>query len=82
MKKVKLAGALLAVTAAAAFSIAPVTAIAGGSAKVMCSGINGCKGQSACKTAHNTCKGQNACKGKGVIQTTKANCLKKGGKAQ
>ncbi len=47
MKKVKLAGALLAVTAAAAFSIAPVTAIAGGSAKVMCSGINGCKGQSA-----------------------------------
>lgn len=82
MKKVKLAGGLLAVTAAAAFSIAPITAIAGNSAKVMCSGINSCKGQSACKTAHNACKGQNSCKGQGVMQTTKTKCLKKGGKVQ
>jgi len=82
MKKVTLTGTVLAITAAAAFSIAPVTATAGGSAKVMCSGINSCKGQSTCKTAHNACKGQNACKGKGVIQTSKANCVKKGGKVQ
>ena len=32
---------------------------------VKCSGVNACKGQSACKGAANSCKGQNACKGQG-----------------
>jgi hypothetical protein len=32
--------------------------------KGRCFGVNGCKGQGACKSAHNDC-GQNACKDQG-----------------
>jgi len=53
--------------------------------KVICEGVNACKGQSACKAgANTTCKGANACKGKGVLSVTKEECeakkaeLKKG----
>ncbi|MCK5895365.1 MAG: hypothetical protein KAG20_01095 [Cocleimonas sp.] len=49
-------------------------------AKIACSGINSCKGTSACQTASSACKGQNSCKGKGWVPETKANCLSKGGK--
>ncbi len=49
-------------------------------AKVHCSGINSCKGKSACATATSACKGQNSCKGKGWVPTTKAECAAKGGK--
>jgi len=46
-----------------------------------CSGINSCKGQSACKTASSSCKGQNACKGQGWSEvSTPAECTSKGGK--
>ncbi|MBA3537935.1 MAG: hypothetical protein H0T84_15245 [Tatlockia sp.] len=80
MNKTKLASTVLALTAATAFSVAPITATAGVVAKVICAGVNSCKGKSACKTATNACKGQNSCKGKGVVKTTKKRCLKKGGK--
>ena len=36
-------------------------------AQVPCTGVNACKGQSACKSAANACKGENACKGKGFV---------------
>ena len=49
-------------------------------ASVKCSGINSCKGSSACATATSACKGQNSCKGKGWIKTSKSNCAAKGGK--
>jgi uncharacterized membrane protein len=43
-------------------------------AKIHCTGVNSCKGQSACKSANNACKGQNSCKGKGFLEMTKADC--------
>ncbi len=49
-------------------------------ADVKCSGINSCKGTSACATASSACAGQNGCKGKGWIKTSKSNCSAKGGK--
>ncbi len=48
-------------------------------ADVKCSGINSCKGSSACATATSSCKGQNSCKGKGWVKASKADCLAKGG---
>jgi hypothetical protein len=42
--------------------------------KIHCTGVNSCKGQSACKSANNACKGQNSCKGKGFVEMTKADC--------
>jgi hypothetical protein len=51
------------------------------SAEVQCSGINACKGQSACKTASSSCKGLNACKGQGWVPTASAeDCTSQGGK--
>ena len=45
-------------------------------AKVECHGVNGCKGQSACKTAESECSGQNSCKGKGFLKLTQEECEK------
>lgn len=47
---------------------------------VKCTGINACKGHSACKTETNACKGQNSCKGKGFEATSAKECSAKGGK--
>ena len=49
-------------------------------ASIKCSGINSCKGTSACATATSACSGQNSCKGQGWIKATKADCDAKGGK--
>jgi hypothetical protein len=78
----KITGATLAATAAAmlmggtvSFTAAPASADS-----VQCSGINACKGQSACKTASNSCKGQNACKGQGWVEQSSAEaCTAAGG---
>jgi hypothetical protein len=48
-------------------------------AKVKCSGINSCKGKSACAGASNGCGGQNSCKGKGWVETTAKECAAKKG---
>lgn len=81
MNKLRVTGTALAITAAAAFSFAPgVATAAGQSPMVNCMGVNACKGQSSCKTAKNACKGQNSCKGTGVMQMTKKECKKAGGK--
>jgi uncharacterized membrane protein len=54
-----------------------------GSAQVKCVGVNSCKGQGACATAHNDCKGKNACKGQGMVKMSSAkDCTDKGGKVQ
>ncbi len=80
-RKPILSGSALAAAAAALFALAPLSlAAAEGEAKGHCMGANGCKGQSACKTANNACKGQNACKGTGYTETTKDECAKAGGK--
>ncbi|TMA87050.1 MAG: hypothetical protein E6J65_16365 [Deltaproteobacteria bacterium] len=50
--------------------------------KVMCSGVNECKGHGACKSANNACKGQNGCKGEGLTETSEKDCKAKGGKVE
>ena len=54
-------------TAAAVFAVGGFATAA--SAAVPCTGVNACKGQSACKTAKSSCKGMNACKGQGFVNT-------------
>ena len=82
MKTTVLSGA--AVASAAAALILSGAAMAPAAAKtaksVHCSGINGCKGMGACKTASNSCKGQNACKGQGWVDAkSQKACEAKGG---
>ena len=68
-------GAALATAAAMLFGTSLVsTAFAGSDAKIHCTGVNACKGQSACKSANNACKGQNSCKGKGFLEMTQQEC--------
>lgn len=50
--------------------------------EVKCYGVNSCKGQGQCATATHDCAGKNACKGKGWIKMSRAECEKKGGKAE
>ena len=67
-------------SAAAALFVAGVAGQAlaesdkGSEATVKCEGVNQCKGQSACKTAHNACSGQNACKGQGFEMMSPEAC--------
>lgn len=82
MKKTKLAGTILAITAASVFALAPAASVAMGKHKVDCYGVNGCKGKGACKTKDNSCKGKNDCKGKGMMKMSKRMCEKKGGTVQ
>ena len=83
MTNIKMKGALIAATVAGLFSGAGALALAGPEKdgdKVMCSGINACKGHGACAGASNACAGKNACKGQGQTKTTKQDCEAKGGK--
>ena len=67
-------GAAIATAAAMLFSTAAISTAHAEDAKVHCEGVNGCKGQSACKTATNACKGQNSCKGSGFVEMTDTEC--------
>ena len=71
-----LAAAALTLAVAGAATFTPASA----AGKVMCYGVNACKGQGACKSANNACKGQAACKGQGWIWSSASNCKKWGGK--
>jgi uncharacterized membrane protein len=52
-----------------------------GGEKVMCEGVNECKGKGACATsAGGSCAGTNECKGKGAVPMSADECVKKGGK--
>ncbi|EQB34103.1 BufA2 family periplasmic bufferin-type metallophore [Sphingobium ummariense] len=77
-------GASFAATAALiaaglAVSSAPAYAKKAEAKTVHCYGVNSCKGESDCKTAHNECKGQNSCKGEGFKALTQAQCSAAGG---
>jgi hypothetical protein len=76
--KRKVTGAALAIAAATLFATAPMT-VSAGSKWGKCTGVNSCKGQSACKTARSSCKGENSCKGKGFLEMSKADCDVAGG---
>jgi len=80
MKLNQKSGAKIAMAAAALVvsgTLATSAVAAGTEGK--CYGVNGCKGQSACKTAKNDCKGHNACKGQGFLVMTDTKCAEKGG---
>lgn len=68
-----------ALVAFAAAPTAPAFAKQAGAQTVHCYGVNTCKGQSDCKTAHNDCKGQNSCKGQGFKAMTTKACKAAGG---
>ena len=71
--------------AAALVAMAAVTTTAPAQAKthsaklVACYGVNSCKGQSDCKTAHNDCMGMNSCKGMGFKDESAKACKAAGG---
>mgnify|MGYP003483792658 CR=1 FL=1 len=82
MKIIAKSGAVLA-AAALGFAVSGVgiaTMAAAEEGKVMCSGVNSCKGHSECKTANSSCKGLNSCKGQGWTSLSQADCDAKGGK--
>jgi len=72
--------AVLAAAAAAIFvSGAATQAVADsheGTEKVKCDGVNSCKGQSECGTAHSACNGKNECAGKGWVEMSAEECEK------
>ena len=70
----KLGGAAIATAAALIFSSLAVSTASADEAKMKCAGVNACKGQSACKSSHNSCKGMNNCKGQGFLEMSKADC--------
>lgn len=75
-------GILIASAAATLFLSGAVVARAeqkAGADEIRCAGINACKGQGSCASAHNACKGQNGCKGQGIVKASAADCKSKGG---
>ncbi len=83
MKMMGKSGAVLA-TAAFALAVsgthfATTSAAVAAEEAVKCSGVNSCKGTSACKTANSSCKGLNSCKGQGFVELSKAECDAQGG---
>ncbi len=46
---------------------------------IACYGINACKGQTTCATAHNACFAMNSCKGKGYSNVGADECAERGG---
>ncbi len=77
----KLSGLAIASTAAAIFATTPMMASAEKAKQpdIKCTGINGCKGQGACKSKNNACAAQNSCKEKGWIHGTEQQCKDMGG---
>jgi uncharacterized membrane protein len=80
MKLNQKSGAKLAMTAAALLVTGTLASAAmAETVEGQCFGVNGCKGQGACKSAQNDCKGHNACKGKGWLSMTELDCTNQGG---
>ena len=78
MKTTKAGGVAIATAAALLFGTLMVSTASADEAKIKCTGVNSCKGQSSCKSAKNSCKGlggcasgdngcggKNSCKGRG-----------------
>jgi hypothetical protein len=74
--RLKNTSGVAAATAAALLfgTVFSASTFASDEAKTQCTGVNACKGQSACKSANNACKGQNSCKGKGFLELTRKEC--------
>ncbi len=76
-------GAAISIAAAAAFygMYKSVEAFApkAEATQIACYGINACKGQTQCATAHNACPAQNSCRGMGFLYVPAAECSAKGG---
>ncbi len=70
----KTSGMAIATAAALLFSTLGATTAQAEGAKIKCTGVNSCKGQSSCKSAKNSCKAMNSCKGQGFLEMTKAQC--------
>lgn len=85
MNQVKKISGLALASAAATLLLAGTSTTASAAshgkkvAEIKCSGINSCKGASACATATSSCAGQNSCKGQGWIKTSTKECTDKGG---
>jgi hypothetical protein len=74
MKSNKAGGVAMATAAALLFGALATATANAEEAKVQCTGVNSCKGQSSCKSAKNSCKGMNSCKGQGFVEMSKADC--------
>jgi hypothetical protein len=74
MKTTKSGGIAIATAAALLFGSLAATAAHADEAKIQCTGVNACKGQSSCKSARNSCQGMNACKGQGFVAMTRSDC--------
>ena len=81
MKLNQKSGAKIAMTAAALLVTGTLatSVMAAGGTQGKCFGVNGCKGQGACKTTQNGCKGHNTCKGKGWVAMTDTECAEASG---
>lgn len=73
------AAGLMASYNASAAGDSPVTAAAGTTDLVQCSGVNACKGHNDCKTANNSCAGMSSCKGHGFVAMPSKACGEMGG---
>jgi hypothetical protein len=82
MKTATMGGAAIATAAALLFGSFAVATASAEDAKIQCSGVNACKGQSSCKSARNSCKGLNSCKGQGFVEMTRAECAAAQAKAK
>ncbi len=74
MKSTRAGGVAIATAAALLFGTFAATTASADEAKVKCTGVNSCKGQSSCKSAKNSCKGMNSCKGLGFVEMSKSDC--------
>jgi hypothetical protein len=74
MRSTKAGGVAIATAAAFLFGALVASTANADEAKIKCTGVNSCKGQSSCKSAKNSCKGLNSCKGQGFVEMTKADC--------
>ncbi|HEX3838848.1 MAG TPA: hypothetical protein VHW25_17980 [Steroidobacteraceae bacterium] len=82
MKTTKVRGVTIATAAALLFGTVAVSPASADEAKIKCTGVNSCKGQSSCKSAKNSCQGMNSCKGKGFIEMTRSDCAAAKAKAK
>ena len=83
MKTSKAGGVAIATAAALLFgTFAVISTASADEAKVKCTGVNSCKGQSSCKSAKNSCKGMNSCKGLGFVEMSKSDCAAAKAKAK
>lgn len=82
MKTMRTGGVAIATAAALLFGTLAVSTASADEAKVKCTGVNSCKGQSSCKSAKNSCKGMNSCKGQGFVEMSKSDCAAAKAKAK